>query len=238
MKGNITTAIILAGGLGTRLREEVPDLPKPMAPILGRPFLEHQLDYWIDQEVGRFILSVGYMKEVIIDYFGNNYRGIPIEYAIEKKPLGTGGGMLLAAQRVSSPFIVLNGDTFIEVNLSKLFEFHNKYNSEWTFSLFRADQPNRYMGMDVNDNGEIQSLKSKIGETGCLANGGVYLINPSVVEKLNYRKDEKISLEDELVTDFMSSGGTLYGMECCGKFIDIGIPEDYRRAETILPEKN
>jgi len=231
----VITAIILAGGLGTRLRKAVPNLPKPMAPILDRPFLEYQMDYWIKQGVNHFVLSVGYMKEVVINHFGKSYNGTSIEYTVEEFPLGTGGGMLLAAQGMTSPFLVLNGDTFIEVDLSELFKFHDKHNSEWTFSLFRKNQSNRYMGMDVNDNGEIVTLKSEIGEIGCLVNGGVYLINPSVIDKLNYQGDKKVSLEDELLVDFMSSGGSLYGMECSGKFIDIGIPEDYRRAETILP---
>ena len=231
----VKTAIILAGGLGTRLRKTVPDLPKPMAPINNRPFLEYQMDYWIEQGVVSFILSIGYMKEIIINHFGNSYRNTPIEFAVEDTPLGTGGGMLLAAQEMTSPFLVLNGDTFIEVDLSELYKFHNKNNSEWTFSLFRADQPNRYMGMDVDNSGKIQSLKSEIGEIGCLANGGVYLINPSAIDKLNYKRGEKVSLEEKLLANFISVGGRLYGMECRGKFIDIGIPEDYRRAEDILP---
>lgn len=112
------TAIILAGGMGTRLRSAVPDLPKPMAPIHERPFLEHQMDYWIGQGVSRFIVSVGYMKEVIMDHFGASYRATPLTYAIEEEPLGTGGGLLLAAQGLSETFLVLNGDTFFEVDLT------------------------------------------------------------------------------------------------------------------------
>ena len=231
----MTTAIILAGGLGTRLKGTVPNLPKPMAPFLDRPFLEYQMDYWIEQGINRFILSIGYMKEIIVNHFGSSYHGASIEYVDEDTPLGTGGGLMLAAQELTETFLVLNGDTFIEVDLNKLFKFHKESHSEWTFSLFRADQPNRYMGMDVNSHGEILSLKSAIGEIGCLANGGAYLINPSAIDKLSYKKDKKVSLEDDLLTDFIATGGLLYGMECSGKFIDIGIPEDYRRAETILP---
>lgn len=88
----MTTAIVLAGGLGTRLRDAVPDLPKPMAPINGRPFLEFLFEYWRTQGVERFILSVGYRCDAIIDYFGENYRGAMIEYVLEQTPLGTGGG--------------------------------------------------------------------------------------------------------------------------------------------------
>ena len=108
------SAVILAGGLGTRLRSAVPDLPKPMAPIGGRPFLEYQLDYWIVQGISRFVLSVGYRHEAIMQHLGTRYKGIELEYAIEKRPLGTGGGLLLAAEKASrgGPFLLLNGDTY------------------------------------------------------------------------------------------------------------------------------
>ena len=97
----MATAVILAGGLGTRLRSIIPNLPKPMAPIGDRPFLEYQLDYWIAQGVNRFVLSVGYRHQVIIDYFGNSYKGVEVDYVIEQKPLGTGGALLLAAEKVT-----------------------------------------------------------------------------------------------------------------------------------------
>src|SRR5690349_16571222 len=102
------TAIILAGGLGTRLRSVVADVPKPMAPIAGRPFLAYQIEYWIAQGVQRFILSVGYKHEIIMDYFGDRYQGAEIEYAIELLPLGTGGGFLQATKKINStePFLL------------------------------------------------------------------------------------------------------------------------------------
>ena len=230
----VRTAIILAGGLGTRLKKTVPNLPKPMAPIRDRPFLEHQMDYWIKQGINRFILSVGYLKDLIIQHFGNTYKGVPIEYAIEHEPLGTGGGLLLAEKGLTEPFLVLNGDTFIEVDLDNLYEFHLERKSEWTFSLFRTSQFERYMGMDVSPNGEILSLKSESKKSSGLANGGVYLIEPSVLGSLAFKAGDKASLEDELLLNFISNGGVLYGQECKGKFIDIGVPEDYYQAIDIL----
>ena len=107
MLSSVTTAIILAGGKGTRLRSAVPDLPKPMAPVRGRPFLAHQMDYWIDQGITRFVLSVGYKKELIMDHFGPSYNEANIDYAIEENPLGTGGGLMLAAQDICEPALVL-----------------------------------------------------------------------------------------------------------------------------------
>jgi len=231
----VTTAIILAGGMGTRLRSAVPDLPKPMAPINGHPFLEHQMDYWIGQGVSRFVVSVGYMKEVIMDHFGTSYQATPLTYAIEEEPLGTGGGLLLAAQGLSEPFLVLNGDTFFEADLAELLNFHAEHASEWTFSLFRANEVGRYMGMDVNADGEIVSLKSGMGELGRLANGGVYLINPSVLPKAKFVPGQKLSLEEDLLPAFMAQGGKLYGIEFPGSFIDIGVPDDYFRAAEVLP---
>ena len=231
----VRTAIILAGGLGTRLKKTVPNLPKPMAPIRDRPFLEHQMDYWIKQGINRFILSVGYLKDLIIQHFGNTYKGVPIEYAIEHERLGTGGGLLLAEKGLTEPFLVLNGDTFIEVDLDNLYEFHLERKSEWTFSLFRTSQFERYMGMDVSPNGEILSLKSESKKSSGLANGGVYLIEPSALNSLAFKAGDKASLEDELLPNFISNGGVLYGKECKGKFIDIGVPEDYYQAIDILP---
>ena len=230
----MTVAIILAGGMGTRLRSVVTDVPKPMAPVNGRPFLEHQMGYWINQGVTQFVISVGYMKEEIMNHFGESYRDTPLTYAVEQQPLGTGGGLLLAAKGLSEPFLVLNGDTFFEVDLDKLMIFHAEKSSEWTFSLFQANEATRYMGMEVNDNGEIFSLKSNEANLGHLANGGVYLINPTVLVKLSFTRGHKLSLEDDLLPAFMKQGGKLFGLQFNGTFIDIGIPQDYYRAAEIL----
>ena len=115
----MTSAVILAGGLGTRLRSVVPYLPKPMAPINGRPFLEHQMRYWSTQGIDHFVLSVGYRYQTIIDYFGAQVEGASLDYVIEESPLGTGGGLVLASKKVSQQenFLLLNGDTYFEIEL-------------------------------------------------------------------------------------------------------------------------
>src|SRR5690349_1824955 len=142
------SAVILAGGLGTRLRSAVPDLPKPMAPINGRPFLEYQLDYWIAQGIKRFVLSVGYRHEAITKHFGFRYKGVELEYAVEERPLGTGGGFLLAAEKVGrrEPFLLLNGDTYFGVNLNILNACALEHDADWCMSLFRTSAKGRYMG--------------------------------------------------------------------------------------------
>ena len=222
--------------MGTRLRSAVPDLPKPMAPINGRPFIEHQMDYWIGQGVERFVVSVGYKKEVIMNHFGFDYRSTPLTYAIEDEPLGTGGGVLLAAQGLSEPFLVLNGDTFFEVDLAELKRFHSGHSSDWTFSLFRTSEAGRYMGIELKSNGEIDSLTSGTWEQSLLANGGVYLVNPSILLNKAIVPGNKLSLEDDLLPTLVAQGNKLFGLEFPGAFIDIGIPQDYFRAAEVLPD--
>jgi len=232
----VTTAIILAGGLGTRLKKVVQDLPKPLALIRGRPFLEYQMDFWISQGVTKFILSVGYLKQTIIDHFGDSYLTASIDYIVEDEPLGTGGALLLASQGLKETFLLLNGDTFFEVDLNNLITFHKKQQSELTLSLFKSNQLGRYMGVDLEDSGEILSLQSGGNELTLLANGGVYLVNPLALKRLNYKPYTKSSLENDLLPKFISLGGALYGLESSGKFIDIGVPEDYYRAQKILKD--
>lgn len=230
----MTTAVILAGGLGTRLRNAVPNLPKPMAPVGGRPFLECLLDYWVNQGITRFVISVGYMKEVIMDHFGNSYKSTPISYAIEETPLGTGGGLLVAAHLIKEPFLVLNGDTFFEVDLSVLMKFHVEKSSDWTFSLFTTSESGRYMGMDIAVDGKINSLQSSVKEGARLANGGAYIVEPAVIEKSGFKLGEKISLEDDFLPALINKDCNLFGIEFKKNFIDIGVPEDYLRATEYL----
>ena len=232
----VITAIILAGGLGTRLRSAVPNLPKPMAPICGRPFLEYQLDYWIEQGVRRFVLSVGYRHEVIVEYFGNSYKGIELEYAVEQTPLGTGGGLLLAAERVGkdAPFLLLNGDTYFAVDLKSLIAFSRLNDADWCLSIFRANEDGRYLGIDVSPKGEIISLNSKTGRSGCLSNGGVYWVHPRALSDGGLAAGANVSLERDVFRAAVASGRRLFGIEFPGIFIDIGVPEDYRRAQTLL----
>lgn len=235
----MTTAIILAGGLGTRLRGLVPDLPKPMAPIDGRPFLEHQIDYWYRQGVRRFILSVGYRREAIIDYFGRRYREAQIDYAVEERPLGTGGGLRLALDRLPDdprPVLVLNGDTFFDVRLRALQAFYTASSAQWVCALFRAAEPSRYMGVTLEENGRIIELKSVVQDIGALANGGVYYLDPSAVIEAGFRSGDCFSLENDLLPRLHNRGPGVFGMECSGRFVDIGVPADYLGAARILKE--
>ena len=153
-------AVILAGGKGTRLRAEVPDLPKPLAPVNGRPFLEYQMAYWVGQGVDRFVLSVGYMAEKVIERTGDRFAGKPVVYAVEDRPLGTGGALLLAMRQLNTgePFLVLNGDTYFDVPLSDLRRFHAAKTSDWTFGLFRTNDTKRYLGVGLGADDRLISL--------------------------------------------------------------------------------
>lgn len=228
----MTAAVVLAGGLGTRLRSAVPDLPKPMAPVAGRPFLEHLLDYWLDQGISRFILSVGYRHEAISDHFGAAYRGAALEYVVEETPLGTGGGAVLAAQRLEGvPFVLLNGDTFFAVELNVLEAFAKACRADWCFSLFRTSESGRYMGLEVSEDGRVTGLRSGAGTPGRLANGGVYWVDGGA---LAGRAAVTQSLEDDIFPQASAAGQRLYGREFSGAFIDIGVPADYYRAASLF----
>jgi len=229
----VNTAIILAGGLGTRLRSVVPDLPKPMAPVGGRPFLTWLMDYWMQQGIHHFILSVGYRYKAIVDCLGSHYKGATIKYVIEEAPLGTGGGLLLAAHKMdpNQPFLLLNGDTYFPVDLHKLTAFAEKNNVDWCFSLFRHNEPGRYMGIDLAADGLVAGLKSP---ASLLANGGVYWVHPRCLRYDTHAGKEKISLEDELFPAAMIAGQKLMGLEFNRVFIDIGVPADYQRAAQVL----
>ncbi|KPA90023.1 MULTISPECIES: sugar phosphate nucleotidyltransferase [Pseudomonas] len=232
----VRTAIILAGGLGTRLRSVVSSVPKPMAPINGRPFLEYLLDYWIEQGISRFILSVGYQCTVITEHFGGRYRSAEVEYAIEHERLGTGGGLLLAAAMLKDEdaFVLLNGDTFFAVELAALDRFARKAGSDWALSLFRAEEANRYMGLELTDEQRILSLASQRGLPGCLANGGVYWVRRDSLASSPFVAGNSVSLEDELLPTLLARGACLSGFAAEGSFIDIGIPHDYQRAGQVL----
>lgn len=230
------TAIILAGGLGTRLRSVVSDVPKPMAMVNGRPFLAHLMDYWLGQGISHFILSVGYLKEVIIQHFGNTYLGANIDYVVEESPLGTGGGALLASKNLDLDeyFVLLNGDTFFNVDVELMSACAKKSDADGCFALFRASEANRFGRIDCDKFGEINSLSHAKAEVGELANGGVYLLRRRALLQEPAKTSSKISLEDEIFPMSLEAGHRFFGVEFAGTFIDIGVPLDYQRASRIL----
>jgi D-glycero-alpha-D-manno-heptose 1-phosphate guanylyltransferase len=216
-------AVVLAGGLGTRLRAAVSDVPKPMAPVGGRPFLERLLDYWIGQGVRRAVLAVGYMHDTIRRHFGDQYRGCAITYSVEDRPLGTGGALVQSLPLVQvETFLVLNGDTYFAVPLEALSAFHRRTRGNVSMSLFRSDNP-RYTGVSLDAAGRVTSFTGQ-----GLVNGGVFLFQR---DALAQEPVGVASLERDLLP---SLGGAVYGCVFDVPFVDIGLPEDWRAAANII----
>ena len=234
----LNEAIVLAGGLGTRLRSVVADVPKSMAPIGSRPFLEYLLDHWIDQGIRRFTLSVGYRHEVIVDHFGDAYRGAAIRYAVERSPLGTGGALLgtLATFSIEAPVLLLNGDTFFAVDLDRLSDFARRTGADVSFALFETSDRARYMGIDLDSQGRILQLQAHY-QSPHLANGGVYWLSLDALRDLTAKACQPLSLETDLFPALLRAGRKLCGCVFHGTFIDIGIPDDFRRAQELLQSK-
>ena len=226
----IKTAIVLAGGFGTRLQHVVRDFPKPMADINGKPFLQYVLDYLVKQNINQVILSVGYKWEKIREYFGDRYLSASLAYVIEESPLGTGGAILKAVKGNSDhDFLVLNGDTFFEVDIELFYQSHHDRNSLLSLALKRMTNFDRYGVVVTHSNGLIVSFQEKKKYEEGNINGGIYLLNRSLFDGLNL--PEKFSFETDLMEQYHKTID-LYGFVFDDYFIDIGIPEDYARAQT------
>lgn len=232
---NIQEAVILAGGFGTRLKDVVSDVPKVMAPVNERPFLEYVLDFLENNIIEHVVLSVGYKHDVIQNHFKNKYKSISIDYAIEEEPLGTGGGIQKAFEFIQgNKALVFNGDTMFRVNLNKIFEFHFSKSSQFTIVLREIDDVSRFGAVIIDDNKRISKFEEKGKQQGQgMINGGVYLINKSFFTK-NYFP-EKFSLEKDCFESMINSQA-FYGITCKQYFIDIGIPEDYKKAQDEFKE--
>ncbi|MEC7488225.1 MAG: sugar phosphate nucleotidyltransferase [Pseudomonadota bacterium] len=230
-------AYVLAGGKGTRLREAVSDRPKPMAEINGRPFLHHLLKYFISQGVDHFILSTGYKRTMIRDYFGTLFGGIPITYAEEEKPLGTGGAILRASRFIKSdnPFLVLNGDTFFRVRLSKLRQFHAKTGCKITIALMHAFERGRFGRVECDEKHHVKSLGNGKADIGMVANGGVYILDPDVFKGLKLPQPS-FSFEDLVLPSLLEDGIEIGGITFSSEFIDIGLPQDYHKLSVLYGE--
>jgi len=222
-------AIILAGGLGTRLRSAVPDLPKCMAPVNGKPFIGYVIDYLQKQGVDKFILSLGYKSEAIIEYINKDYPALNVQFAIEKEPLGTGGAIYLSCTKATEKnVLVTNGDTMFNVNLNALLDRHNETSSDCTLSLKPMHDFDRYGVVELNDDYSIASFKEKQHYKTGLINGGLYVLN--VTNFLAESFPEKFSFEKDYM-EALYLKRKMSGLIQDAYFIDIGIPQDYLQAQ-------
>lgn len=231
--GALPPAVVLAGGLGTRLARVVPDLPKPMAPVAGRPFLEHVLLRLAQQGVGAVILGVGYRREVIENHFGTQFAGLELHYSREDQPLGTGGAIRLAFDRFAlERALVLNGDTWSEAPLDRLVAFHQARHAEISVLLTHVADCARFGTVETDADGRIQRFREKRpGAERGWVNAGIYMLEAAA---LGQGPDAPcFSFETELMP-LSAAQGQAFGFQCEASFIDIGVPADYRRAQALF----
>lgn len=221
--------VILAGGFGTRLSHVLGNVPKPMAPVYGKPFLTYLLRRLEQAGAKHIILATGYRHEVIEHYFGNRYRSLRISYSREDKPLFTGGAILQASRLIQgTDFLVLNGDTLFDIDFEALCAFHTRCDASVSLALREVNDTARYGAVQTNGNCVVGFQEKNAGAGAGLINGGIYAIRREWLQGLAL--PDKFSFEKEVLQ-------AMAGMHCfCGMafrdyFIDIGVPEDYYHAQ-------
>ncbi|NSL87420.1 NTP transferase domain-containing protein [Chitinophaga sp. Mgbs1] len=224
--------IVLAGGLGTRLRTEVADKPKCMAPIGEHPFLYYLLQYLHRQGIDHAVLSLGYLSEQVISWCRDTILPLRVSFAVEPEPLGTGGGILFAMQELTGEeFFIVNGDTYFDADLSAFYHFHQAAGSPLSLALKPMKNFDRYGTVELDGNNRITAFQEKQQRQEGLINGGIYLTSSTWLSSLSL--PEKFSFE-KAVLEPQTANGLLYGFISDTYFIDIGIPEDYREAQKVF----
>jgi D-glycero-alpha-D-manno-heptose 1-phosphate guanylyltransferase len=223
-------AIVLAGGFGTRLRQVVPDLPKPMAPVAGRPFLEILLATLARKGFTRVVLSLGFMSEKIIGHFGENYAGIGLVYEVESKPLGTGGAIRAALARcVAGHVFIFNGDTYLDIEADKLDRLWQA--SRHPVIVVREVPDTARFGKVEMRDGRIHSFLEKGSPGPGLINAGCYVLPKHALDE--FPLGQSFSLETEFFAKNLQRI-RFDGFVTHGRFIDIGVPDDYVLAQIEL----
>jgi len=225
-------AIVLAGGLGTRLRSVISDIPKPMAAVHGRPFLAFVLDRLVDCGFTEVVFATGYRHEVLHGHFGNGYRGLNIAYSVETEPLGTGGAIRLALDHVGPRNVfVMNGDTYLELDFHAMLAAHDSARAVVTVAVCRVSDAARYGTIELN--GDIAQRFIEKGPSGPgWINAGTYILRPGI--RSFFPSAKAFSFErDVLARDIVTIRPLVFRSD--GRFIDIGTPYDYARAEYMLP---
>ncbi len=224
-------AIVLAGGLGTRLRDVVVDLPKPLAPVAGRPFLAYLLDQLAREGMRRVILATGHMAEKIEQAIGDNWQGMDIVYSRETEPLGTGGAIRLAAQRLQGDCAYLtNGDTFVRANLGELEERTRACGLSMGMVLASVPDVARYGAVETNA-GHVVAFREKGSSGAGYINAGTYFLAREAIAGLP--KEKSYSFETEVLRPEAMAGRVAAFGES-SHFIDIGVPDDYQRAQQMF----
>lgn len=221
--------IVLAGGMGTRLQGVIGEYPKCMAEVNGQPFLHYVFEYLQAQHCTKVILSLGFKYKVVLDWLQTQKRPFEIDYVIERTPLGTGGAISYAMWRATENDIaVVNGDTLFDVDLTRLFSFHKDKEAETTLALKGMQNFDRYGVVTTDHTNCITRFEEKKYYRDGWINGGVYIISKSLLE--SREMPQIYSFEKDYLEAFVSEG-KFYGHKCADYFIDIGIPEDYSKAQ-------
>lgn len=225
-------AIVLAGGLGTRLCEIIKNIPKPMSPVGGKPFLEFLLKQLSLFGFSRVVMSVGYKHEMISNYFGNSFEAMQLDYCVEDTPSGTGGAVAQALQQTAAnDVLVINGDSILLASLNCFYDFHCNQNTPVSIALKAGTDFSRYGKVTMYGSKIVSFEEKKYVNEGSF-NAGLYFLHSSVKNRLS-EFCSPFSLEKEIFEKhvFPLSGCVFYDY-----FIDIGVPEDYARAQTgLLP---
>jgi D-glycero-alpha-D-manno-heptose 1-phosphate guanylyltransferase len=226
-------AIILAGGLGTRLRSEVADRPKVMAEINRQPFLNYLLNYLAVHSIKRVLLATGYLHEFIANYYGDRYKHLHIDYSIEEQPLGTGGAIKQAMSKIEGEqVLILNGDTFFDINTDTLSLHHKEHEADITIALKAMRHISRYGIVKVKGTRIVSFEEKQEVEEGFI-NAGVYVAKKTLFQSIEL--PDKFSFEEDVLKKFTSELN-MHAYISDAYFIDIGIPEDYQRAQTEMLE--
>jgi len=228
--------IILAGGLGTRLRAVLPDLPKPLAPVAGKPFLSYVLSYLARQGLKRLVFALGYQAEAIQRWLASQAWPFAVDFVVEKEPLGTGGAIRHAWSHTTSPHIlVVNGDTFCPAAIEPFYQAHLQKGADVSLVSVSVSPADRYGTLLISPDGWVQAFREKAPRHSGWINAGLYLIRRTWWEKHAF--PPAFSWETYLQEALQKPAALrLYAHQLPNlPFIDIGIPEDYDRAQTYLP---
>ena len=232
-------AILLCGGMGTRLRSVVADRPKPMADICGKPFLQYLLEMLRDKGITEVIFALGYMGEMIEEYFQDGSAfGLKIAYSYEEEPLGTGGAIRNALPNIlEEEVLVLNADTYFPMDYQGLYHFHQENDGDFSLATRAVPDISRYGAVRRDAAGRILAWNEKLGDGGQpLAgeiNGGIYVMKKSLIAEI---PEGKQSLEQDCVPKWLSEGKRIFGLPFEGYFMDIGIPKDYQQFITDVEQ--
>jgi NDP-sugar pyrophosphorylase family protein len=226
-------AMILAGGLGTRLRAAVADRPKPMAEVANRPFIAFLLDQLIRYGFKRAVICVGHMGEYVPKILGDSFGPLQLLYSFEQTPLGTGGALRHGVGLTGGDDILaMNGDSFCDIDLLALERAHLSFGGKGTLAVLEQSDRRRAGTVQVDATGRIVEFASRPATpTPGLINAGIYLLRREVL--LAIPPDTKVSLEESVFPGLAATGG-LYAWQVDARFIDIGTPESYAAAQTFF----